>query len=86
MRENLREIIPPALWGIFACISGYQAWNLFWAGQPIIGLLNIFICVGLTTLAIAWHRVLYYCASSPAVLSGASLVLILGLGFAYWPF
>jgi hypothetical protein len=43
--------------------------------------------VGLVAAALYWQRIAYYFASSPAVLRGGSLALILIFGLAnYWPF
>ena len=87
MLANLKNKVPPVIWSILACILGYQGCQILWAGPSATGVANILICVGLVAVAVYWHRIAYYFASSPAALRGGSLALILIFGLAYyWPF
>jgi hypothetical protein len=87
MLENLKIRIPQVIWMIFTGLSGYQGCQMLWAGPSATGVANILICLGFAALALCWRRIVYYFASSPAVLRGGSLALILIFGVVYyWPF
>ena len=86
MPENLKIIIPQVAWGIFACISGWQAEQMLWVGRHGQGVAHVLICLGLVALASNWYQVAYYFAPSPVVLRGLTLILLLLLGIVYLPF
>jgi hypothetical protein len=86
MPENLKIIIPQVAWGIFACISGWQAEQMLWVGANGQGAGHVLICLGLVALASNWYRVVYYFAPAPVVLRGGTLILLLLLGIVYFPF
>jgi hypothetical protein len=87
MPKNLKAIIPPLIWSMFACISGWHATQMMlWGERPITGVADVLICLGLVVLTVRWPSVVYYFASSPIVLRNGTLVLILSLGIAYLPF
>jgi hypothetical protein len=86
MPEKLKAIIPPLIWSMFACISGWHATQALWGERSIAGVTHVLICLGLVVLAVKWPSVVYYFAPSPIVLRSGTLVLILSLVMAYLPF
>jgi hypothetical protein len=82
--EDLKISIPQVTWGLFTWISGYQGFQMLWAGQSITGAANVLISLGLLALTLNWPRVVFYFASRPAVLRMGTLALALFLGIHFF--
>ena len=83
MLEDLKISIPQVTWGLFTWMSGYQGFQMLWAGQSITGVANVLISLGLLALTLNWPRVVFYFASHPAVLRMGTLALALFLGIHF---
>jgi hypothetical protein len=84
-RQSLKRGIPQLIWGVFAIISGLEGYVMLSGGQLSMGVANLVICLGLTELTVYWRTVIYYFASSPAVLKVGVLMMLLFLGIMYSP-